>query len=171
LNVHVPKAIAALEKAWIDAQPTIEIIKGIFEDIGEVLGTVWDWLNEKIPAAVVAVQSTFETAKDAIGDVIRMIEGFISTIQTAIEDLREFLGLSGSMSSSSGTGYVPPGQTGGGGGYVQPGQQAGGGGYVRGAMATPGITVNVYANGGNVGAVRSAANTGTLEALRARGYR
>lgn len=173
LSENIPKAIEGMKAAWIDAQPTIEIIKGILEDVGEVLGTVWDWLNEKIPAAVNAAKGAFEGAASAISGIIGTIEGVISKISDAIEKLREFL----NMPTTPGQSYggTPTGRPGGATYGGTPSGPTGGGGYgstpTRSMAGAGGLVFNITINaaGGNPQAVAVAAQTGVMAAARSMG--
>ena len=66
LEINVPKAIEALKQAWIDAQPTVEVIKGIFQDIGEALGVVFDWLKINVPKAIEALKQAWIDAQPTV---------------------------------------------------------------------------------------------------------
>jgi hypothetical protein len=82
LEVNVPKAIAALKQAWIEFQPTAEVIKGIFKAIGDVLEVVWKWLEVNVPKAI-------EATRQAIIDAQPTIE----IIKGIFEDVGEVLGV------------------------------------------------------------------------------
>jgi len=166
LSENIPVALETLKQAWIDAQPTIEIIKGIFSDIGAVLGTVWSWMQEKIPAAVESVKKAFEDAKSAIEDVMTKVRSTIDTIVEAISRLKEFFSLGGgksegaAASGASRSAAVPPA-----GGYRVTLPT----GNTRGAAAGVQFNIVINAPGGNPQAVAAAAQTGVLAAARSVG--
>jgi phage-related protein len=81
LETNIPVAIAALKKAWLDAQPTVEVLKGIFEDIGEVLGVVFEWLKVNVPKAIATLKQAWLDAQPTI-----------ETIKGIFEDIGEVLG-------------------------------------------------------------------------------
>lgn len=80
LEENIPIAIAALKKAWLDAQPTVEFIKRIFGEIGEFLGKVWAWLGVNVPVAIALLKKAWLDAQPTI----QKIKGVFEDIGTAL---------------------------------------------------------------------------------------
>ena len=85
LEVNVPIAIAALKQAWIDFQPTAEVIKDIFKGIGDVLSTVFNWLKIHVPKAVEATRQAVIDAQPTL-EIIRGIFEDIGTVLGVVWD-------------------------------------------------------------------------------------
>jgi len=88
LEINVPKAIEALKQAWIDAQPTVEVIKGIFQDIGEALGVVFEWLKLNVPKAIEALKQAWIDAQPTV----EFIKQIFSDIGEALGVVFDWLG-------------------------------------------------------------------------------
>jgi hypothetical protein len=167
----VTQAIPALQQfsAWINDN-VIPVLAEMAEWLGPRLGGVLENLGRLFEGIAMVV----DIAVEAFKRVVDWAKQALADIQAAIAAIRDFLGLSGAMSSSSGSGYggTPTGGTGGG-GYGSTGGATGGGGYGgtpgRGMTPVPVFNITINAPGGNPQAVAQAAQTGVLAAARSMG--
>ena len=87
LETNIPKAIAVLKQAWIAEQPTIEIMKDVFQKIGDALGKVWSWMQINVPKAIATLKQAWLDAQPTI----EIIKGIFNDIGTALGKVWDWL--------------------------------------------------------------------------------